>query len=149
MAAIITLADAIVADLNTLSGTAWDFTAVRVYLPKFDQANSADLQVLVVPKSDARVPASRGYDSCDLTVDIGVMQRVEGTAAEEQAALDDLMEFVEMLKEFLSRRRPTGYPAAICTATKNDPIYDADKLDNRIFLTVINATFSVDRAVPA
>jgi len=147
-AAIITLADAVVADLNTQGGTSWDFTATRTYLPKFDLTNSADLQVQVVPKTDARTPASRGYDACDLTVDVGLMQRVEGTAAEELTAVDDLMELAEQVKEFLSRRRPTNYQAAVCTAVKNDPIYSVDELDSgRVFLTVISATFYLDREV--
>jgi len=147
-AAIVTLADAVVVDLNTQGGTAWTFTAVRTYLPKFDLADSATLQVQVVPKTDARQPGSRGYDACDLTVDIGIMQRVQGTAAEELIAIDDLMELAEQIKEWLSRRRPTDYPAAICTAVKNDPIYSVDDLNgDRVFLTVISATFQVDRAI--
>ena len=140
------LADAIVADLN--ANESWDFTATRTYLPKFDPTSSAALQVQVVPKSDARTPGSRGFDACEMTIDIGVMQRVEGTEAEEQAAIDSLMDLVEQVKEFLSRRRPTDYPAAICTAVKNEPLYSVDELDgHRVFLTVISTIFQLDRAV--
>jgi hypothetical protein len=143
-AAIVALADAVISDLN--SGTDWDFTATRAYLPKFNLKDSADLQVQVVPKTDARSAASRGYDGCDLTVDVGMMQRVSGTAAEELAALDDLMELAEQVKEFLSRRRPTDFAAAVCTAVKHEPIYDVEQLDGeRVFLTVISATFYVER----
>lgn len=146
MAAIIILADAVVADLNAQES--WTFTATRTYLPRFDLTNSADLQVQVVPKTDARTPASRGYDACELTVDVGLMQRVEGTAAEELAAVDDLMELAEQVKEFLSRRRPTNYEAAVCTSVVNNPIYDVEQLDSeRIYLTVVSATFYVERAV--
>ena len=146
MAAIITLADAVVADLN--NNESWDFTAKRAYLPKFDLTNSANLQVQVVPKADARSAASRGYDGCELTVDVGIMQRVSGTVAEELAALDALMELAEQVKEFLSRRRPTDYVAAVCTAVKNEPIFGVKELDEqRIFLTVISSTFYVERAV--
>ncbi len=144
MAAIITLADAVVSDLNAQE--TWEFTAVRTYLPKFDLTDSAVLQVQVVPKTDARTPASRGYDACEMTIDIGVMQRVEGTAAEEQIALDGLMDLAEQIKEYLSRRRPTDYSAAVCTAVRNDPIYDVEQLDNgRVFLTVISTIFYVER----
>lgn len=147
-AAIITLADAVVADLNTLGGTSWDFTATRTYLPKFDLTSSADLQVQVVPKTDARSAASRGYDGCELTVDVGIMQRVSGTAAEELAAIDELMELAEQIKEFLSRRRPTDFEAAVCTSVVNNPIYDVEQLDSeRIFLTVVSTTFVVERPV--
>lgn len=147
-ATIITLADAVVADLNTLGSTEWVFTATRTYLPKFDLSDSADLQVQVVPKSDGRSPASRGYDSCDLTVDVGIMQRIEGSEAEELALIDSLLEFAEVIKEFLSRLRPTNYGSAVCTSVKNDPIYSVDHLnEKRVFLTVISATFQADRPV--
>ncbi len=146
-AAIIQLANAVVTDLNaqTFSAT---LTAARAYVPRFDLENSETLQCKVVPTIDARQPASRGEDQCDLTIDIGLMQKFEGTAAEELTAIDALMALAEEVKEYLSRIRPTDFSAAICTAVKNEPIFDVEQMEScKIFLTVISATFRVEVAV--
>ena len=74
MATILTIADAVVAELN---GTSFSlpFTATRAYIPRFDLADMATLRVTVVPKGLEIAAGSRGKDQHDYRVDVGVQQR--------------------------------------------------------------------------
>ena len=146
-AVIIQLANAVVSDLNA-HAFSQNFTATRAYLPRFDLEGGTGLQVSVVPKTDVRQPATRAEDECTETIDIGVMQRLAKTGAEEIAEVDGLMGLCEEVKTFLSRRRPAAMPEAVCVEVKHEPIYSVEDLnENRLFLSVISAVFHTNREV--
>ena len=73
MSAIIPLADAVVAALN--SGTfSQPFTAMRLYVPNFDLKDMKDLHVSVVPRGVELSTASRSLLQHDVQIDVAVQK---------------------------------------------------------------------------
>ncbi len=141
MPVIITIADAVVTELNAHTfGQA--FTAARAYLPRYDLADMKDLHVTVVPKGVEIDASSRTLAQHDYSIDIAVQKRV----GSDPSNMDGLMGLVEEVSDFFRQRRLAQYPAAIWVRTVNVPIYAPDHLDQlRQFTSVLTLTFRVLR----
>ena len=136
-AAIIQLADAIVADLNTATfGQA--FIAQRTYLPRWKLEELATIRVTVVPKDDIGERASRAQWQEDYHIDVAIQQRL---AANEQEQLDALIGLAEELADYFKSRNPTGNLATLI-AVAFAPLFDPEHLEkHKTLTTVINLTF--------
>ena len=144
---LIDIADAVVTALN-VAELSLDFTATREYVPKFDAANAASVQVQVVPKQDTREMGSPAEDDALVAIDIGVMKKLQGTLAEEKAEMDALLGLCEGIKALLNRERLAGVEDSVCLGLGQQIPYDVDQFDvDRVFLTVITATFATPVAV--
>ena len=138
MAMILTIADAVVAELNGHTFSL-PFTATRTYVPRFDLADMATLRVTVVPKGLEITSGSRGKDQHDYRVDVGVQQKFsEGDAAE----LDPLMGLVEEIADHFRNLVLDTDPEAACVKVENGPIYAQEHMrEGRLFTSVLTLTF--------
>lgn len=140
MSAIVELADAIVARLNSVQFSR-PFTAARHYRPLFDLNDLETLQVSVVPKGMTFALESRSSVSVDLALDVGVQKRID---PERQEEIDELVNLVEELGEVL--KRDVDSPAAVWLSLANEPIYAPDHLaDRRVFTSVLTVKYRVWR----
>lgn len=102
---ILTLADALVTELNSHSFSV-GFAAVRGYLPTAELPDMGTLRVTVVPKQDDGKLDSRSSSEHQFAIDIGVQQK---PATLDNAALDPLMYLVQQIADyFLFGKRPGG-----------------------------------------
>lgn len=141
----ITIADAVVAALNaaTLSQSV---TFERVWVPKFDIENSADIQGKVAPASDTREMESAARDKATIAIDVGVVYRLAGAVASEVAEVDALVELCEELKPLLNRHSIGG--AIGSAAPAQNPIVSVEDLDGkRTVLVVVRFTFDTTVAI--
>ena len=138
MAAIVALADAVVAELN---GEGWSlpFVARRLYRPRFDQADLKTLQVSVVTRSLVIEAASRADDSRQYQIDLAVQQKLDAETADQ---IDPLLGLADEIARHFRLRRPAAMPTALCVKVENDPVYAVEHLDElRCFTSVIRLTF--------
>jgi hypothetical protein len=138
MAMILSIADAVVAELN---GTSFSlpFMATRAYIPRFDLADMATLRVTVVPKGVEITRGSRGKDQHDYRVDIGVQQKF---ADEDADALDPLMGLVEQIADHFRGLVLETDPEAACVEVENGPVYAQEHMrEGRLFTSILTLTF--------
>jgi len=141
-----TIAEAIVAELES-SGTLIPAPATiqRGYRPTFDLKDMTDLHVIVVPRGEESQPGTRALVMQDISVDVGVMQKVDNGASLE-AELDTLMDLVRDIKAYFQGRVLTDAPSARWIQTENEPIYQPDHVDGlRQFTSVITLTYRLYR----
>jgi hypothetical protein len=140
MVTIVTLADAVVSELN---GEGWSlqFAARRLYRPRFEPADLKTLQVSVVPRSLVIEAASRADDSRQYQIDLAVQQKLDAETTEE---IDPLLGLVEEIARHFRLRRPAAMPTAMCVKVENDPVYAVEHLDElRCFTSIITLSFRV------
>ena len=139
----IDIADAVAVELNTAEpGTfSEDFTAQRRVLPKFELADLKDLKVSVVPKGIEIERASRDAHRCDISVDIGVQQKV---GKDVDAEVERLCGLVEQVADYLASRglSTSGMSGVAFVALANEPIYSTEHLaDDLVFTSVLTVTY--------
>lgn len=140
-ATIVTLADAVVAQLNSTTFSL-PFNATRLYLPRFDLAQMTTLHVSVVPKSVTSKGLDRARDTFDYRLDIAIQQKLEPTVTN----LDPLMTLVEEIADHLRTQRLAAFPEARCVEVENVPVYALEHLDEfRAFTSVVTPTFKLWR----
>lgn len=139
MAAVIEIANAVVAELNRNATLTGKFTAEMNLLPEFELKDMKVLRVTVVPKSLKVAAQSRDSSGREVEIDIGVQQRTV-----EPKRLAELLQLVEDIIAVFDRKRLTDYARAVCIKVENDPIYDPEHLRQmRQFTSVITLTFKV------
>lgn len=143
-AAIIDLADAVVAALN---GEAFSqaFTAERSYRVTADLTELVALKVAVLPGAQSGGVLSRGQRLTDYRIDIGLRKKTEGAVGE----YDALMALAEEVADFL-----TGTPLvttlagqarqARCIGVERDPLFEPQDIDSQVFTAVLAATYRVE-----
>jgi len=139
----IDIADAVATELNVAEqGTfSEDVDAQRRVLPKFELADLKDLKVSVVPKGIEIENASREARRCDISVDIGVQQKV---GKDVDAEVERLCELVEQIADYLAARglSAAGMSGVAFVALANDPIYSTEHLaDDLVFTSVLTVTY--------
>ena len=139
----IDIADAVAAELNAAGpGTfSEDFTAVRRILPKFELADLADLKVSVVPKGIEIENATRSDRRCDISVDIGVQQKI---GKDVDAEVERLCGLVEQIADYLAGREllASGMSGVAFLSLANEPIYSTEHLaDDLVFTSVLTVTY--------
>jgi len=140
-AKIVTLANAIVSQLNTdFVGT---FTAVRSYRPAAKLDDLATVAVTVVPKSMEYQPMTRYFEQVDHTVEIGVQQRVATTAD-----IDTKTDLVEQIGESLRRSVFTsGADKFHVLTVEVSPLVAIEHLDElNVFSSVVSVVAREARA---
>lgn len=141
---IITLADAVVAELNA-QASLWlpqPFTAARVYVPEVDIEQLASLTVLVAAKELERERLTRASDQTDLAVDVGVFQKVADTTP---AVCDPLVLLCQQIADHFSQTLLAGgigRPIKL----ENRPVYDPAALrEKKTFRSLITLTYRFSR----
>ena len=138
----IDIADILVETLNSQEAGTFpeDFTAHRRVLPNYELSELKDLTVTVVPKSIEITPASRDMNYRDVSIDIGIQQKI-GT--DTDAEVSRLSELVDAIAVFLSRR---SLGDSAFKSIANDPIYVPEHLlDKRLFTSIITVTYRTMR----
>jgi len=136
-AAIVQLADAVVADLNAATFSQ-SFTAQRSYLPRWKLEELATIRVTVVPKDDVGERASRAQWQEDYQLDVAIQQRL---GANETAQMDALVLLGQELADYFKSRNPAGDLATL-VAVAFAPLFDPDHLEkHKTLTTVLNLTF--------
>ena len=136
-AAIVQLADAVVADLNAATFSQ-SFTAQRSYLPRWKLEELATIRVTVVPKDDVGERASRAQWQEDYQLDVAIQQRL---GANETAQMDALVLLGQELADYFKSRNPAGDFATL-VAVAFAPLFDPDHLEkHKTLTTVLNLTF--------
>ncbi len=138
----IDIADTIVESLNSAeAGTfAQEFTAHRRVLPDYELSELKELTVTVVPKSVEISSASRDMSYLDVTIDIGIQQKI---GRDTDAEVSRLSELVDSIVNFLIRR---SFANISFKSISNDPIYAPEHLlDKRLFTSIITITYRTMR----
>ena len=136
-AAIVQLADAVVADLSAATFSQ-PFTAQRSYLPRWKLEELATIRVTVVPKDDVGERASRAQWQEDYQLDVAIQQRL---GANETAQMDALVLLGQELADYFKSRNPAGDLATL-VAVAFAPLFDPDHLEkHKTLTTVLNLTF--------
>lgn len=140
-----TTAEAVKAALNAAPGGTFSqaFTAERKYLPLFDLEELATLRVSVVAAGFAPTALTRSHVQKELTVDVGVHQRLpEGTdpsSAAANAVIDPLLQLVEEIALFF---RPGLYGGASFVSAASETVCDPEQLRaNNVFFAFARLTF--------
>lgn len=141
MAAILDIADAVVAQLNA-GPFIPPLTAERHYQPKFDLEQMTTLHVSVVPRGLSSKALDRNRDAFDYEIDVAIQRKTDMSPA----SLDALMNLVEGIADLFRPGPLAGYPNARCVEVKNVPVYALEHLDEfRQFTSVVTLTFRVWR----
>ena len=136
-AAIVQLADAVVADLNAATFSQ-PFTTQRSYLPRWKLEELATIRVTVVPQDDVGERASRAQWQEDYQLDVAIQQRL---GANETAQMDALVLLGQELADYFKSRNPAGDLATL-VAVAFAPLFDPDHLEkHKTLTTVLNLTF--------
>lgn len=140
MSVAVSIAEAVVTELNghTFSKP---FTSERNFVPKFDLKDLKTLKVVVVPRGRVLSIADRSRSQQDYAIDIGILQKLNGTSAEQ---VDPMIAFVEEIADFFRGKRLAGYPDAAWFKTEHSPLYDVEHLDQlRQFTSVMSVSYRV------
>lgn len=131
--------------LAELAGQAFSMpvTCARKYAPAWDLKEIDGIHVTVVPKGNDIANASRSQLANSVTVDVAVQRKV---GAQTTAELDPLMDLVQEITDFLTRRPLALYQSASWLRIVNSFIYAPDHLtDKRLFTSVLTVTYLVHR----
>jgi hypothetical protein len=144
-ATIIDLADAVVAMLNAAT-LEMSFTAVRAYVPTYEQADLETLRVTVIPMEVPEISMrSRLYYTFDYRIDVAIQQRVNPI---DNPTIDPYLLLAEQVTD-LFRGEDVYFGAggrARCVAVGIDPLYDPSHLDElRTFTSAVQLRFHIHR----
>ncbi len=141
MAAILELADAVVAELNA-NVLDTPPPAIRSFAPTYELTDMGTLHVTVVPRSEASETLDRSRHDFRYELDVAVQKKLAGGDAE----IDQLVELAQDVADYFRGRRPTGYPGAMCVGAKIQPIVAAEHLlEFGQFTSIVTLTFRVAR----
>ena len=145
-------ADAVAAELNAAPVQTFEppFTATRLYRPRFEVEDLADLRVSIVPRGVTVQAATRSAHAYDVQVDVAVQQKLPTPDTEGQvdAFIGSRLALVQQIGDYL-RRRPlllSENQQAIWTGMENRPVYAVEHLDElRVFTSVLTLTYRIHR----
>ena len=142
MSLVINVMDAVVV---ALKAEPLKLDAVRAYRPEFELAELKTLRVSVVPRGIEITSLNRNVNQHDVSVDVGVQQKVD---PDDTAVLDALMAKIQQIADELRLRRlplPEN-GSAVWVRTANEPVYSPDHLQSKqVFTSVLTFTFRVAR----
>jgi len=139
---VVIVADAIVA---VLKAEPLKLDAVRGYRPEFELPELKTLRVSVVPRGIEITSMGRNANQHDVSIDVGVQQKVDPNDA---VVLDALMAKVHQIADELRLRRLTlpENGSAVWIKTANEPVYSPDHLQTKqVFTSVLTFTFRIVR----
>jgi hypothetical protein len=134
------LANAIVIELKkNVDKFSIQFEPAMLVLPNFESAELQTLHVTVVPRTIEIERVTRNASKYIVGIDIGIQQRIEGTAEESVAVLGVLVDEILL---FLKDTQLSDFPPAQFFQITNDPIYSPEHLQQkRIFTSVLNVKY--------
>lgn len=136
----IDIADAVVTELQSHTFSEPIVVSRRV-LPEYELAELKDLTVTVVPKSVQITNITRQPSSFDVTVDIGIQQKI---GKDTDAEVQRLSGVVTELVSYLDRRPLMGLPTVQFKSIVNDPVYVPEHLSQqRLFTSILTLTYKV------
>ena len=135
MSSLISLTEAVVAELNSASFSQ-PITATRGYRPHLDPEALKELVVLAIPRETSITFSGRRVDAQDIAIDVGVFKAIDDS---DNTEADALMGLVEEIYLHFRRRELEG---AACVRIENSPIFDPEDLESRgQFSSLITLTF--------
>ncbi len=139
MSRITDLADAVVTAINAASFSL-EFTAARLWLPRFDRKDLDTLTISVVPRTTANEIEARParFDrTCE--IDLAVQAAVANAAP---ATVDPLADLLEELADWALGRALDGPPAATCIGVDETTLSDPNHLmELSLYTGVLRLTF--------
>jgi len=140
MSVILSIADAVAAELNTGSFSE-SFTAQRSVLPIFQLADLTTLKVTIVPKAVETTAISRSMSQLDVQIDIGIQKKL---GKQIDTEVEPLMELVEEIAAFLRGRQLQSLTNVVWLRSGSEPIYATAHLaEERVFTSVLTVTYRV------
>jgi len=142
---LVTVADAIVTELNAAKSPAWSqvFTAVRAWRPISDPNDLQVLKISVVPFQEVEEPLARDRNYFTYTVHILAQTRLEKVVNSEMDPIDLLC---EEFADFFRLRSLTAYPTGAVTKTSRPAVVSYDHLDQfKIFTSIVAIEVSTSR----
>jgi hypothetical protein len=144
------VAEAVKAQLNAAAATTAafgrTFTARRVYVPANSLAALKDLCVSVYAAGDEQEPATRARNLHDVTVEVGIQQRLPATCDPEaeagNAQIDPLTDLAERVADSF-RQGPAGDTGAQWAGTKLTLPDVEHLLQDRVFTAVVTLTYKL------
>lgn len=154
---LLTIADAVIEELNQAERWTVPFEAGRLYFlePDLETFEPEDMHVTVVPGSRTWENEARSRTKATYTVFIVFQQKLQPNTDETIAATveeqcDPLMGFVQEVADWFNAAgsKPlTTYTDANFLNLENDPAYDAQAIrENGLFSSVLTLTFVTWRA---
>lgn len=144
MSLVVDIADAVVAELNAAPIGTFEpaFTAARRVLPVFELAELAELKVTVVPKGVQITGSTRSASQYDITIDIGIQQKLPPGDTDLDAEVATLGSLVDDIADYLRQRALSAAPWATWVSTANEPAYAPEHLlEQRVFTSVLSVTY--------
>ena len=133
------VAAAVAAELNAGSGSG--FRATTKLVPVSELKDLDVLTITVVPATAVTERLTRTAKTTDVTVDIGVQQKVAGTSPDECKGPADACEVV---LDFLWGRALSTMSAAHFVSASIDPVCDHELLQKLlVFSSVVKVTYRV------
>ena len=143
MGLVLDIADAVAAEINT-GGILPGVTAERRVLPAFELEQLTELKVTVVPRGVQITGSTRSTSQYDVTVDIGVQQKLG--PGDEEAQVGELADLVDQIADYLRQRPLADAPNVSWVSTANDPVYAPQHLmEKRVFTSVLSVTYRTIR----
>ena len=136
----IDIADAIVTELNDNTFSE-PLVITRRVLPEFELADLKALTVTIVPSSIQIDNITRSSSSFNVTIDIGIQQKIGKDTDSEVSRLSGV---VSEIVAFMNRRKLAGFSAAVFVSIANEPVYAPEHLsEKRLFTSIITLTYKV------
>ena len=138
------IADAVAAEINTAAvagAFSFSFTAERHVLPKSDLSKLSGLIVTVVPKSVEVATQTRTMCLRDVSVDIGIQQKLNKEPGLD-ADVASIGVLADEITNYLRKRVLTDATYAVWVRITNDPVYAVEHLDDdRVYTSVMTVTY--------
>jgi len=142
MAVIVDIAEEV---KTRLQGTAFsrDVTVERGYRPSLERDFEGVL-VTVVPAGVTPNPgeSTRGGTLHEYQVDVGVQTRCD---TGDVVTLDEMMDLAEQVMDFVAETDIRDAHGAKLAAIENEPVYAPEHIQDRVFTSIISATYVVRR----
>jgi len=138
-ASIVTLAKELTDFINSVT-LPLAVTAERLNRVREDLSDVQELNVWVVPASEAQTTNTRGSDYLDLRIHVAVANTL-GYEDNIDADIDTMLNFTDTLKSAIMRENFSD-DVYQYMGMENDPIYNATQVDGEnMFMTVIVVTY--------
>jgi len=136
-----TLTDIAQAVADELNAETWSlsFTAERKHVVQVRLDDLSDLLVYVVPRATETKQLTRASNVTAVGIDVGVLVKLGDI---ENPDVDPYVALIDEIVNHFHATRLDDVVGAVCVATRPDPVYDTEKLENRrAFVSVIRMEF--------
>lgn len=122
-----------------------EFTAQRLYVPKYSPSSEPGYQIKIAPATDTREAGTLGEDEGEIVIHVGTFKKLVDSVPDELDEVDAAMDFCEEVRALFNRKRIGDIDWAICTKSEQVPLISHAELEeDRVFASVIALTFTVN-----